>query len=234
MGRLLRVLVAFAVVPPPVVAQDTIPVIEVTATGVVEREAELARIMFAVQSSAATAREAGQANAVTMDRLIGELKKLPHVSGVRTVSYHVSPRYAPRDRAGDPQPIGYTVHNTVQAVVDSVRLVGATIDVGLAAGANQVAGLSFELRDPEAAYRDALAQAVAEARSQATALAAAAGGRLGPIRSINTGGNARPSVMLRGARPMMQALDVPTPIEPGESRVSATVTVEFLLLLPPP
>lgn len=209
-------------------AQDSPAVIRVTATGTVEREAERARVTFAVQTSAATAREAGQQNAAILDRVIGELRRLPPVSDVRTGSYFVTPRY-PRDLGDDVQAIGYTVHNTVRVTVDSVRLVGNTIDVGLAAGANQVAGLSFELRDPEQAYRDALGRAVAEARRQAEVLATAAGGGVGRILSISTGGEPG---RLVGAQPqVMMRAEVATPIEPGETSVTATVTIEFELVV---
>jgi uncharacterized protein YggE len=94
-----------------------------------------------------------------------------------------------------------------------------------------VAGLNFELRDPEAARLDALRDAMTSARREAEALAAAAGQTVGPTLSIQTSGGGRfppPMPMYRGvAMDMAQAT---TPIEPGTLTVTASVVVIYRIV----
>lgn len=222
--------------PVPLAAQTPQPppprTIAVDATGTIERAPEQAKLLLAVESEAATAAEAGRANADQMDRLVAALRQLGLTGDkVRTVGYDLSPIYG---RPEDPRPqespriTGYRAMNTVQIQVDSIARVGPIIDAALGAGANRVAGLNFELRDPETARLEALRDAMTSARREAEALAAAAGEELGPPISIQTSGGGRfppPMPMYRGvAMDMAQAT---TPIEPGTLTVTATVTVVY-------
>jgi hypothetical protein len=206
--------------------------ITVEATGTVERAPEQAKLLLAVESEAPTAAEAGQANAGQMERLVAALRQLGLAGDkVRTVGYNLSPVYGrqpdPR-QTESPRITGYRAVNTVQVEVDSMARVGAIIDGALQAGANRVAGLQFELRDPEAARLEALADAMASARREAEALAAAAGEPLGPPISIQTSGGGRfpaPMPMYRGVA--MDMAQASTPIEAGTLSITASVSVVY-------
>ncbi|MEX2285327.1 MAG: SIMPL domain-containing protein [Gemmatimonadota bacterium] len=220
-------------------AQQTQPMertVTVNANATVEREPEQAVILLAVESPAATAQLAARTNATKMDALVAALRRLG-ISGpnVRTVSYQLQPQYSnerpqPTERQGPPRIVGYRAINMVQVTVDTVTRTGAVIDAAIAAGANRVAGLSFELKDPQLARNDALRLAVTRARGEAQAMAEAAGQRLGEPLTISTGGYAVP----RYARAMdmvsMEAAQAaPTPIEPGTLSVQANVTIVYKL-----
>jgi hypothetical protein len=88
----------------------------------------------------------------------------------------------------------------------------------------------MELAEPEAATREALANAVAVARARGEALAAAAGLSLGePIR-IEEGGDADPAPFPRGAMMRLAADEsAPTEVAAGEIEISASVRVWYAL-----
>jgi uncharacterized protein YggE len=100
------------------------------------------------------------------------------------------------------------------------------IDAATEAGANNVSGPGLSSSNADALYRQALAKAVAAARSNAEALAKAAGRSLGEITAIVEGGTATPEPMYRAEA---MASDSATPIVPGEQETSATIRVTFSL-----
>jgi uncharacterized protein len=231
-----RILLALALaVPVAGSAQTTSPqpperTVTVSATAEVEREPER-------ESPAANAQQAASANATKMDALVAAMRRLG-ISGpkIRTVSYELQPQYAserpqPGERQGPPRITGYRAINMVQVTVDTVARAGAVIDAAIAAGANRVAGLSFELRDPQAARNEALRLAVTRARSEAEVMADAAGQRLGVPLNITTGGYAVPKYA-RAMDMMVEAQQAPappTPIEAGTLTIHANVTIVYRL-----
>ncbi len=211
--------------------------VTVNANAMVEREPERAVILLAVESPAATAQQAARANATKMDALVAALRRLG-ISGpsIRTVSYELQPQYSnerpqPAERQGPPRIVGYRAMNMVQVTVDTVARAGAVIDAAIAAGANRVAGLSFELRDPQSARNEALRLAVTRARGEAEAMAEAAGQRLGVPLNISTGGYAVPRYARQMDMVAMEAAQAPspTPIEAGTLSVHANVTIVYKL-----
>ena len=206
----------------------------VHATASIEREPERAQVLLAVESQATTARQAAAANAAKMDAVIAALRKAG-ISGpnVRTVSYSINPEYS-RSGRDDPQkpPVisSYRAINMVQVTVEPVSKTGEIIDIALQAGANRVHNLSFELRDPDAAHREALRLAVAKAQAEAQVMAEAAGQRLGPPLQMSSGGYAVPRYArdMAGEVAMAQA-PVPTPIEGGMLTIMASVSITYRL-----
>ena len=206
----------------------------VNATASIEREPERAQVLLAVESQATTARQAAAANATKMDAVIAALRRAG-ISGpnVKTVSYSINPEYArsPRDDAQKPPVIAsYRAINMVQVTVEPVSKTGEIIDIALQAGANRVHNLSFELRDPDAAHRDALRLAVAKAQAEAQVMAEAAGQRLGPPLQMSSGGYAIPRYARDMAGEVMMAqAPAPTPIEGGTLTIMANVSITYRL-----
>jgi uncharacterized protein YggE len=207
----------------------------VNATAAVEREPERAVVLLAVESQGPTARQASATNATKMDAMLAALRKagIPGPQ-IRTVSYTLQPEYS-RPGRDDPQkpPVisSYRAINMVQVTVDTVSKAGGVIDTALQAGANRVANLSFELRDPEAAHLEAVRMAVRKAQAEAQALAEAAGQRLGPPLNMSSGGYSVP----RYARAMDMVMEAqaaappPTPIEAGTLTITANVSITYRL-----
>jgi uncharacterized protein len=194
--------------------------ITVTAVGSVKAVPDRAQLSFGVMTDGPTADEASAANADRMHDLIGALKAAGvRAADIRTESVSVSQRHSP---TGQPLP-GFVAENSVAVKVAS-RRAGAVIDVAVANGATHAAGPSFDVSNREALYRDALADAVVEARTKAEAIGAAGGVPVGDVTRVVEGGEAGPPVLLEAAaRDQAKA----TPIEPGQEEVQATLTVTF-------
>ncbi len=209
--------------------------IALTAVGTVQRAPEQAIISLAVETQAATARAAAQQNAQEMGAVVRALRQagIP-AERIRTQGYNLFPDYRyvqpTPGQPGEQKLVGYRASNTVRVQVDSIARVGATLDAAVAAGANRAMGISYQLRDPDAARRDALRLAVENARRDAEALAQAAGLPLGPLLQLSTATEGpRPFYAEAAARSMAGAAPAPTPVEPGQMDVTATVSAVFRL-----
>lgn len=211
------------------------PSIRVSGTGEVRAAPDQAIADFAVETTAANAQEAAAENATRMDRVIAALVRagVPR-DRIETRDYNVYPDYDPRpmEQGGEPRVRGYRVINTVSATTYEVERVGGLIDAALGAGANRVHGVRFGLRDPQRFRQQAIADATRRARADAEALAAAMGVRLGMIREaatmdVNLVG---PVFMAREGMAMdAVAQAAPTPINPGEQTVRATVMIVYAI-----
>ena len=106
-------------------------------------------------------------------------------------------------------------------ILEDIAKVGATLDALVAAGANQMNGLNFTIKDPAPLLARARTDAVADAKLRAQQYAAAAGVALGPIQALSEGGGEAPRPMYR----VMAMAAAPTPIAAGEESVNASVTI---------
>ena len=106
----------------------------------------------------------------------------------------------------------------------SSRARARVIDAAVNAGANQVYGPSLSSGDQTELYRQALETAVANARTTAQVLAAAANVSLGRVTAIVEGGGAPQPLPFAADKAM--AVES-TPIEPGTQQTTANVTVTF-------
>ena len=218
--------------------QTAVRAITVIGTGTIRRTPDVAVVSLAVETMAANARAAAQDNATRMDSVIRALRQAgTPAERIRTTSYSLNPEYqytqATPTKPGEQRLVGYRASNTVEVRVDSIPRVGLVLDAAVAAGANRALGISYQLRDPDAARREALRAAVANARADAQALAEAAGQRLGTLLELSTSGFVRPPTPMFEARKVMDmAAQAPTPVEPGELEVTATVTAVYRIAGP--
>jgi uncharacterized protein len=193
--------------------------ITVTAVGSVKAVPDRAEFVFGVTTHGATAAEASGANAGKMRGLIDALKAAGvRAEDIRTQSVSVSPRHSPEGK----QLPGFTAENSVSVKVASARA-GAIVDLAVANGATNTSGPSFDVSDREQLYRDALADAVREARKKAEAIGAAGGVSVGDVTRVVEGGGAGPVYLEAAARDQATT----TPVEPGREEVQATLTVTF-------
>ena len=205
---------AHAVDPAP-----TTDTVTVTGTGVVLAVPDRAQVSAGVETRAATAKAALDANGAAMRKVIAALKAAG-ATEVKTQYVSLSPRYDERNQAQ-----GFSASNSVSASVREIARAGAVIDAAVAAGANQVYGPNLTRGDQTELYRDALKAAVANARASAQALASASGLALGRVTAIVEGGGAPQPLPFAMADKAMEAGS--TPIEPGTQEVSASVSVTF-------
>jgi uncharacterized protein YggE len=195
--------------------------ITVVGTGSTNVTPDRASFSFGTVSQAATANAALAASSQSVARVIAALKKAGVAQAdIQTSDVSLSPRM--NDNGNDI--VGYTASNTVTATIRKIGDAGDIVDAAVGAGANQVYGPNLLASDQDAAYRNALKAAVAQARTKAETLATASNSTLGKITAIvEGGGGAVPMPVAAGAK------DSSVPIEPGTQKIEATVSVTFAL-----
>ena len=219
-----------------------IPTISATGSASEARTPDQAEVTFGVQATGKTSEEAQDTLNRLMDRVIAAVKetKLPGLI-TQTQGLSLYPEYEQERgnaRSGPPKIIGYRASNSVLARTSAVAKVGKVIDAAVAAGANQIMGISFTLKNDADAKRDAIRKATTDAKAKAQAMADSLGVSLGRVMQATTGGvQARPyrynMPQAMAGRATMEAIDAaPAPIEAGEVSVSADVTVEFAIVEP--
>lgn len=141
------------------------------------------------------------------------------------------PRRLPgQSEDGEPRIVGYRASNVVSVRLTDLAKIGPVIDAGISAGANQVQGVDFQLRNDGAQRRDALAAAVTEAQAKAETIAAALGRTLGPVQRVEEGGvSIQTPHFERATMALRSAASAPTPVSAGDVEVNASVTVVYRL-----
>jgi uncharacterized protein YggE len=197
--------------------------ISMTGHGETRGTPDTAQVTTGVTTGAATAAQALAANSVRMKAVFAALEKLgvPQ-KNVQTTNFFISPQYTNGDNNNPRRLTGYQVNNDVSVRLDDIAKVGSTMDALVTAGANQMNGISFSIREPAPLLEKARAQAIADARARAETYAKAAGVSLGSILSISESGNEPPRPMYRMAA---MAAPPPTPVAAGEQSVTADVSV---------
>jgi len=98
----------------------------------------------------------------------------------------------------------------------------------LDSGANRINFLNFTLRDESQARSQAIALAAKDAQTQADSLAKSLGVKLGPVVKATTEAEARPLPVMRASAGMMSSMAAaPTPVQPNEVTVPATVSITY-------
>jgi len=220
--------------PLPAGAQQTpapqLSSIRVTGDARVTTKPDRVQIDIGVITRAVQAQEAAAQNARQTEGVLGSLRKAGGAAALlKTVSYSLSPTYKYHPNGEEPTLTGYTAANVVQVTLDDLARIGAVIDAATQAGANQVQGIQFMLRDQDAVRAEALRQAAVSARAKAEVLAAAL--QLKIVRVLNVEENSPRVMPMRtymGSARSSAAAAAATPVESGTLDVTADVmlTVE--------
>ena len=220
---------AAAQVTPTIVADGAI--LDITAQGETTRVPDVATIRAGVVTQGTTAAVALAENAKRMAAVLDALKR----AGVaprdnRTASVSLSPQYKYAD-GQEPVVTGYQASNSVSIRFRDIAKAGAILDALVTEGANQIDGPTLSIDQPEAALDEARADAVKRARTGADLYARAAGLSVSRILSITEAGQndgSTPQPIMFSNRAMASA-DAATRVVPGETEVTVSVNVRFLL-----
>lgn len=217
----------------------TLPTISASGSAIESRSPDQAEVSLGVQATGRTSAEAQDLLNRVMEKVIKAVKET-NLPGLTCQSQGIGlyPEYEREGmgrQSGVPKIIGYRATNSIRVKVGDVNKVGTIIDVGTGAGANQVHGVTFSLKNDAEARREAIKRATADAKAKAEAVAEALGVRLGRVVQATTGGAQVRPYRFAGAESMMMTrgggMDgAPTPVEAGEVDVSADVTVEFAIV----
>jgi uncharacterized protein YggE len=222
----LQLMVVTAPAPSGSVTEPT--GITVMAQGKATAKPDLAMITIGVETRNAEARVAASENDERMADVMAAIVELGVAEeDVQTVDYSVR---AEIDWEDDEQRvIGYVVDNSVVVKLREVDKAGDVLDAATGAGANNIYGIRFTFDDPTALREEARADAMAQARDKAEALAQLAGVGLGKPRYINESFTESPPYYLEPIYATAERAmgGGATPVQPGELEVSVQVQVTF-------
>ena len=209
--------------------------IHVSGTGKVTTTPDQAVIVFAVETENADVKTAQQQNAERMDAVVNALKNagIPE-KDIRTAAYNIFPVTENDNRGLTISKVKYyRVINTLEVTLNDVNRAGEIIDLAVESGANKVNRFSFTLSDArQQEFRSqALTAAVAQARGDADAVAAAIGKTIVDVKEVNVGNSYVPMAYDSRYDMMEKAAGsaVPTPLEVGEIDVTANVSISYII-----
>jgi|SRR6185312_2983847 len=216
--------------PCTIVAQDTsnVHVVRASAEATVTAKPDEAQISIGVVTDAPKAETAAAQNASETSAVWNATKGAIAGHGeVKTSGYSISPQYD-YSAGHAPRLTGYQARNTVLVTLDDLSLTGKVIDAATGAGANNIEGVSFSLRDDSAVRAEALSEAATKARANGEAIAKALGLRVvGVLRADTEQAPIVRPIPMAAFNTMAKAERAPTPIEPGTLDIHATVIVSL-------
>lgn len=228
MKPILVALVALAVLPSAGVAQTDPPMLRVQGAAELRVAPDLATVRLGVVAEAPAAGPAQRQASDAIQAVFDALRGLGiDDRQVQTGRLTLSPVYT-NSRPGEASTIsGYRAANTVSVRLELIDQVGAVIDAALGAGANELQGVVFGLADDEPERREALQQAIAEARGKAAAMADALDVSLASILSVTEESVFVQRPTLEFSRAMALQAGASTPVAAGEVTVSASVSIVY-------
>jgi uncharacterized protein len=224
-----------AVAPRPSLAAgattDSEHTITVSGTGTIVVSPDIADVRLGVVVTKPTVKAARETAAEAMTQVLAALKKLGIADkDLQTTTVSLQPAYDYSTQANPPRITGYTLANGVAVTVRNLDQTGDVIDDSLAAGATSLDGVTFRVDDPAKAQKQARSDAINQAKANADTLAKAAGVSITGVASISEVSAPVPYPVFYGAAAGAPAADsVKTPVQPGTSDVTITVTVAYLI-----
>lgn len=213
---------------PSMHAWMTAPTFSLSAHGEARVAPDMATITTGVQTEAPTAEAAMAENRARMTQVVAALRRQGvEERHIQTSNLNLNAVYDYADRQA-PRLRGYQASNQVTVRVEDLARLGQAVDAVVSAGANQIHGISFGLRDPSAAEDQARRAAVRALQARAELYAQATGLRLVGLRSLSEGGGYSPPPPMPMFRmEAAMASDASTPVQAGEMTVRINVQGVF-------
>ncbi len=127
-----------------------------------------------------------------------------------------------------PNGTNYSVDNTVYVTIRDLTKLGSLLNTAVGAGANNINSITFDVADKTAAMVQARQKAMTNASNLAAELAKTAGLNLGEIQNITYSDNS-PMPYYGMAGGGASAPNVSVPIQPGQTQISVTVSVTYVI-----
>jgi len=201
----------------------------VVGIGTVEASPTVAKLTLGVTTQAETATAALELNAEKMNQVVDALKKLGiKEDEIGTSHFSLTPVYDYNDKSSPPKIVGYRVTNKLFLTTDKFDVLGQIIDEAVKAGANEVYGVRFTLKDGE------IAALKEKARVKAVQAASSAAKTLADELGVEIVGVAQVTEQLYLPYSPYRLYDMSaetgkTPIIPSEQEITVTVQVTYLI-----
>lgn len=207
-------------------AQAAPRVITVTGQGQVSRAPDMATINVGVSHQDVRADVAMQMVTGALNTMISALENseiAPQDMQTQGLSLQAM-RDHKSTQSGGPRLVGFLASSQLSLRVRVLDDLGDVLTALVAAGANDMRGIGFDLSNPQTAQDAARRAAIADARARAELYARAAGVSLGQVLSISEGAGAAPQPEM-----MRSAMAGAVPIAAGEVTLRAQVQVTWEL-----
>jgi uncharacterized protein YggE len=144
---------------------------------------------------------------------------------IQTVGLDLYPDYARPEATGVETLVGYKAVMRLQVRSTPARA-GALVDAALNAGANRLEGVAFSREDNTKTRQEAIAKAIDKAMQEAKAALGPLELTIKEVQKIDvSGGNYPYPVPMAAGMAREFAHAAPTPVQPGELEIRATVTL---------
>jgi uncharacterized protein len=202
------------------------PTVVTTGEAIVRRAPDVAFVTATVESRARSPRDAQRQNA---DAMAAVQKRIADAGiprdALRTLGLsldqevdNVNGRRVPRE---------FVARNTLEIRLDDVSRAGEIADAVVQAGATSLGGVRFDLKDRAAAEREALRNAVADARARADAAASGAGRNVDRILKIQD--TRSEAIVPRPMMSMRAEAAASTTVEPGFIEIRSSVVLTAVM-----
>jgi len=210
-------------------AQPRLRSVNVSGTGTAYLVPDIAYIYVGVHTEKLSAAEAVTENNDQTQTMIKALQDFGiDAKDIRTTNFSIWPndKYDPQTGLPTGQKT-YIVDNTVYVTVRDLAKLGDLLDTVIAAGANTVNSIQFDVADKDAALKQARADAVKDGGAKAQELADAAGVKLGEIQNISFTDSATYPVFEGKGGGGGEAAQAAVPIQPGQLTFTVTVNLTY-------
>ena len=204
--------------------------INVTGNAQVILAPDIAYISIGVHTEAQTAKEAVDSSNTQTQAVIDAIKgQGVDAKDIQTTNFSVYQQIKTGPN-GENQGIYFVTDNTVYVTMRDLSKIGNILDTSVAAGANNIYGITFDVQDKEKATQTGRDEAMADALAQAEQLAKATGATVGPVQSITYYSNT-PSPIYYDTKAVPAGVGGggSVPISSGQLTLTVTVNVIYEL-----
>jgi uncharacterized protein len=187
---------------------------------------DMAIARIGVTAVAPTLAASNREASADMRRVLDSLKANGVIDrDIRTADFTVSPERQVRPEGGLGPITGYRVSNQVEVKVRNLARLGEVLEEAVAAGADDIPGVTLTVENPALVQAQARAAAVSAAQAEASQLARLANVRLGVVLEISD--VISEPIPMPFARAEAFAAGSGVPIQTGELEFSAQVRMVF-------
>lgn len=202
--------------------------LSVTGQSQVSLVPDIAYVSIGVQTEASDVSRAVSQNASQVDQVMAALAAAGvSQADMQTTNFSVY-SYDQYDFEGNPTGVTFNVDNTVYITVRNLSQMGDLLDSAVAAGANSIWGIQFDVDDKSTALAEARSLAMEDAKAQAIQLASDADLTLGEIANLSYSSGAssiNPAYGVGGGGDFYAQNS--TTIIPGQITLSASVYLSY-------
>lgn len=196
--------------------------------GAIEAVPDVAYVNIGVITEGLELSKVQSENSEKMTKVIESLTQLGiKKEEIKTTNYNVNPKYEWNKDTGKSTITGYTVSNILEVTINDISITGSVLDEVVTSGSNSINSVRFGLKNETDLYNQALELAVKDAKAKAEAMGKGLGIiYIQPLRVTELSNRSTPVYFDKGAA-AMEAAKVNTPINKGELKVTARVSIDF-------